>query len=615
MADYIATSALGLLSNRFAYHSGPLDAKLELTAFWAPFLLLHLGGPDTITAYSLEDNQLWSRHLLQLVGQTGLAFYILFAGWTGSRLSFLTISIMLAGLIKYGERTWVMWSANREQHSVSTSSYHNMMQALSNVQDYSNLSDDKLLQLANGMFDMAKILFAGLPISATEQSALANHKEVITTLLEKASPKDAFKVIEMQLGFMYDMLYTKALVTYTPCGIGLRFISFLLTSIVLVLFSLEPNNKQTYSKVDLHITFLLLAVAILLELYATLVLLLSDHTVVWLRKHNCSNISLCITCLPLLRNPRWSNSMGQFSLLSYTINEKPMDFHGIQKFLKVNEKLERQRYAAYRQVSEDLKEQLVIQAKIFWDRVKKRQIKLEAATIASMSIRGATTLQVLGLSSDEDIIIGTLTYTIEFQQTILVWHIATELCYHRDHDEIKPGFAEYDVVISNRKMSKLISRYMMYLLAVFPDKLPESGAAGQKNFQLTCDEARKALESFKPELDQVGTTKERKRKIIIQASKGVFEQQGNLITDESQIGSEQLAGSLLSLGCKVANILSKHKPDDSVEQHMKTKWDIIAGVWMEFLVYAGRQCTGSQHAQQLRQGESFSLTSGFSFLS
>ncbi|CAK7324216.1 unnamed protein product [Dovyalis caffra] len=447
MADYIATSALGLLTNRFAYHSGPLDAKLELTAFWAPFLLLHLGGPDTITAYSLEDNQLWSRHLLQLVGQTGLAFYILFAGWTGSLLSFLTIPIMLAGLIKYGERTWVMWSANREHHSVSTSRFHNKLQAQTDDGDYSNISDDKLLQLAHGMFDKAKLLFAGVPITTTEQSALANHQEAaITTLLQ--TPKDAFKVIEMQLGFMYDMLYTKALVTYTPCGVGLRFISFLLTSIVLVLFSLEPNNTQTYSKVDLYITFLILAVAILLELYATLVLLLSDHTVVWLRKHNCSNISLAITSHPLLRNPRWSNSMGQCSFLSHVLNEKPIDFHGIQKFLKVYEKLARRRHAASRQVSEDLKENLVMQAKIFWDR-SEEAIKGNVPTISINSIRGFITLRGLRLSPVDHRIIDTLTSAIEFQQTILVWHIATELCYHRDHDHFSQKKEEKNAALQN----------------------------------------------------------------------------------------------------------------------------------------------------------------------
>ncbi|XP_031247405.1 uncharacterized protein LOC116105121 [Pistacia vera] len=68
-ADSVATVALGVLSNNLGdLSSGAAevsDATIQLTAFWAPFLLLHLGGPDAVTAYSLEDNELWLRHLLQ----------------------------------------------------------------------------------------------------------------------------------------------------------------------------------------------------------------------------------------------------------------------------------------------------------------------------------------------------------------------------------------------------------------------------------------------------------------------------------------------------------------------------------------------------------------------
>jgi len=41
-------------------------------------LLLHLGGPDTITAYAFEDNQLWLRHLLNLAVQVMGAAYVLY---------------------------------------------------------------------------------------------------------------------------------------------------------------------------------------------------------------------------------------------------------------------------------------------------------------------------------------------------------------------------------------------------------------------------------------------------------------------------------------------------------------------------------------------------------
>ena len=87
---------------------GSLSESIQLTAFWAPFLLLHLGGPDTITAYSLEDNELWLRHLLGLGVQTGVALYIFVLAWSASHLSILSILIFCAGIIKYGEMQW--WS-------------------------------------------------------------------------------------------------------------------------------------------------------------------------------------------------------------------------------------------------------------------------------------------------------------------------------------------------------------------------------------------------------------------------------------------------------------------------------------------------------------------------
>ncbi|KAG6438216.1 hypothetical protein SASPL_103153 [Salvia splendens] len=67
----------------FADHSGyskevyihTLDPNHSL------FLLLHLG---TITAYSLEDNELWLRHLVGMGIQTGLAFYILLVAFHSS---------------------------------------------------------------------------------------------------------------------------------------------------------------------------------------------------------------------------------------------------------------------------------------------------------------------------------------------------------------------------------------------------------------------------------------------------------------------------------------------------------------------------------------------------
>ncbi|XWS20042.1 hypothetical protein CRYUN_Cryun31cG0067500 [Craigia yunnanensis] len=201
-ADTVATMALGIISNDLGdtSHNGELDANIELHVFWAPFLLLHLGGPDTITAYSLEDDELWLRHLLGLALQTGVALYTFLMAWRGSHLSILSTLMVFVGLSKYAERTWVLRSASSEQIKGSVIARRDLP-GPSNpnlLKEYDNLSSEK-----------------------------------------------AFEVVAMELAFMYDLLYTKASVVYSRWGLTLRCINLSLTCIVLVLFSLADDKHST----------------------------------------------------------------------------------------------------------------------------------------------------------------------------------------------------------------------------------------------------------------------------------------------------------------------------------------------------------------------------------
>ena len=108
------SSCIGFVSNSLGddCDNDSQKTKKIIWAFWAPFLLLHLGGPDTITAYAMEDNELWLRRFLGLLAQFGGAFYIFLLAWKGMPLNILAIPIFVAGLIKYGERTWALRSAS-----------------------------------------------------------------------------------------------------------------------------------------------------------------------------------------------------------------------------------------------------------------------------------------------------------------------------------------------------------------------------------------------------------------------------------------------------------------------------------------------------------------------
>ncbi|TVU25077.1 hypothetical protein EJB05_27556, partial [Eragrostis curvula] len=65
--DAVVIYALATLFNIHKDEVAMDSAHIDM--LWAPILLLHLGGQDGITAYSIQDNENWRRHLLISVSQ------------------------------------------------------------------------------------------------------------------------------------------------------------------------------------------------------------------------------------------------------------------------------------------------------------------------------------------------------------------------------------------------------------------------------------------------------------------------------------------------------------------------------------------------------------------
>jgi hypothetical protein len=106
-ADTVAIFMLGHLA---VYVRGPSH---ELMLFWAPFVLVHLGGQDNITAFSKQDNELWTRHLLSLVSQVAVAGYVVSkSSWPDARLRAAMVLMFLCGALKYAGRTLCLYSAS-----------------------------------------------------------------------------------------------------------------------------------------------------------------------------------------------------------------------------------------------------------------------------------------------------------------------------------------------------------------------------------------------------------------------------------------------------------------------------------------------------------------------
>ncbi|RQP00906.1 hypothetical protein POPTR_015G113700v4 [Populus trichocarpa] len=571
-ADVVATVALGNLARSQGDSSGDSseNANNSIQAFWAPFLLLHLGGPDTITAYSIEDNELWLRHLLGLVFQVGVAFYVFSRSWGSGILSFIAIPMFVVGIAKYAERTWVLWSSCSKSFKNSSlsdfwESYRRTGISETPPQDH---QQDYLLQ-AYVFSNISKFMMQDLVPGI---SSLIRCRELIS----KNKADGAFKVVEAELGLIYDMLYTKAPLIYSRAGIILRCISSLLSVTAFITFQVKID-KHDYSKTDIAITYLLFAAAVFLEFYAFLCLVLSDRTMIWLIDKGGNGLTNATYSLirKLTRGERWSRSISQYNLKSSSIEREPPKF---LEFLGINEMM--------RQMHVNRKDLNVgLQGLIFKHLQKKAQKIKEDLHVCDMNHRskiigqrGDGVLEREGLLRDYK----WCTTEVEFSRSILVWHLATDICYLVDMKEADAYLNKDGSNVSTEyETSRCLSEYMMYLLVVRPNML--SKGFGDEAYQRTL----RGLRDQKDHGDDYDVEVHRALLELRNSESRVYDSeefQALWKTEKSAlVGVIVLANQLLSL-----------EPEK--------RWETINEVWVEMLAYAAAHCPWKEHTHQLRRG-------------
>ncbi|PKH89623.1 hypothetical protein CRG98_049932, partial [Punica granatum] len=276
--------------------------------------------------------------------------------------------------------------------------------------------------------------------------------------------------------------------------------------------------------------------------------------------------------------------MGQFCLLEYCIRRKKGCLWKMLEYFDVDKVIF---YTPYKEIGEDLKQFL-------FDMVCKRSHIIQENLYNRLGIRSpagqlmnqitSTAMTARDLLRQSNLHYLDWSTELEFDHQILIWHIATDLCSYEDRNC-------NEAILRNIKLSEQLSRYMAYLLVDCPFMLPRG--IGHIRIQDTSAEASRVFGG--------GITGSRDNHLN-EACKRLLR-----VTEMAEMKPEQVKGSIsksvLFEGHRLAGEFQydrkRHRGMNAAE-FRKFKWETIAGVWIQFLLYAAKECSGESHAKQLK---------------
>ncbi|RCV32654.1 hypothetical protein SETIT_7G020000v2 [Setaria italica] len=575
LADSTAMYALGNLSLRSTLRHN------RLIAFWAPFLLLHLAGPDNITAYSLEDNKLWKRHLLTLVVQVLGAGYVVYKHIASSGILFsLGTTLMSAvAVAKFCEKTWALRCADftiiRESLEAENTEQQGKCRLYLEDEPPQGGFKGKVVDKEEFLMLRAHAVFRVCKSAMVDSSKNpGNYVVGILKYLKENEMGYMWTLVEMELSLMYDVLYTKAPVLHTLPGYCIRVVSPLavVASLLLFLFYGREGNRRT----DIAITYILLGSAFLMEMTSLLSALWSTWTFSFLCATQWSGLrhaALCLERWHKLRrmvlslrrlahsiritgffrlSRRWSGTMGQYNMLEMCTT-RPGRLAGILG------------YSMPAVGVPDGLKYLVV------DYIQ-HMIKSGYVNTLGMVRKNWGTEALKRWKESSNITIKDKFLGAELHEGIIIWHIATDIFLSRRHNTKAKDKQRVKEV-------QILSNYMMFLLVKQPDMLP--GLPQNKLYQWT------------------------KRSLATQWNEIIS---NGLISDSGLQPSENLASALykelsersvqnyrLQLAIELAKILV------STDYAL----DLVYEVWADFLIYTANRCSRESHAKKLNSGGEF----------
>ncbi|CAH2046307.1 unnamed protein product [Thlaspi arvense] len=681
LADWSANFAIGLIAKNQGKESKPDDPPQDqkLMALWAPFLLLHLGGPDTITAYSLQDNALWLRHFLGLALQAVSGAYVVIQSLPNS-LWVIILLLFIAGTCKYLERTIALYLASSDKFrgsilKVSDSSSdetHRLEKAEDSVQEYARLRRPLELEEHDGDLTHLEILRFAFRFFNNFKSLMVNNifsseqREESREFFSQLDHEVALRVLEAELGFIYEGLYTKVSVLHSWVGAVTRTISLGSLVSAFCIFHFRPKNSHEFHGADIVITYTMFLVGISLDFASILMIIPSDWTLAvvrfsqidptldwflglkklrWKKEKCCAGVEHEVLHTPFLLQ-RWAGSLKQFNFIAYSVKADTKRIHGakgrkrrrawkailflfvciINFFKKLCEIIAIWHHRFHQYVRDVINDwpMCIIVIVEFWftiphffkfiwsyitnpldinaldEFIPQRFVHSEPLTkdvwvmiftqLQSKLQRpnrqeGSTTKAGRrGWASgdthlEKEELEGLTRYiaAVDYDRSLMLWHIATELCYQEE-----PSSKENH---NEREFSKIISDYMMYLLMKQPKLMSEVAGIGKVRFRDTLAEAKKFF-----------------RRKYIENSRDVKTARDEILSVGVDFDPREFKGNRSKSVLFEAAALAKELEEVKTDRGEKHVWRMVSKVWMELLFHAACNSDATARMEQLSKG-------------
>ncbi|XWS62594.1 hypothetical protein CRYUN_Cryun06bG0024400 [Craigia yunnanensis] len=398
--------------------------------------------------------------------------------------------------------------------------------------------------------------------------------------IESKSAEEAFKLVGAELGYLYDLLFTKMPIHHHHPKVSklLRAFCFLSAVTSLTAFS-AIVEKTEHSKVDIVVTYLLLLGAICLDMYSFIMHAFSTWTMVRLPIPENKVLKLyskaVASRMHLVEAKMAIKSMAQHDLINYYVKWKTKKFTEAVKIIDTGNLLQKYGHTNWKTVDCELKQ--FIYSHLEEKRRKWAENDFRPGNLEKL-LNGKGENMLDELQADCDYLKVNKT---DFTQRIFIWHFATEFVYYDDVDRFRKG-----TLGSFCQIAKSLSDYMMYLVLVRPLMLPKGlGEVINKIKDVQVNIFFPKVEMTK-KMTKIDFTEVRKRFTSAVLGFNGIRMKSNSI-------------DVLN-GGRLAQILQRVVID--IRWDHEEKWETISKVWMEMMIHAASHCSWQEHAQQLRHG-------------